>query len=427
MTAGEADLAVSPAVDEAAGQPDSKVPVSYWWWLCGITVSLLGSQIQTFGLGWAATSHGASLAALVITAATVPGLVLMLVGGAVADSKGPWLVMVLSDGMMCGVTAGLAVAVVWLGTPVWLLLSAAVVTGISNAFYTPSSGTIPRRLAPPEALGKAMAARSIAQQIVSLLGAPLGGVIVAAAGLAAAAGLNSASFAVIFVLLVVARSRLRTDAPTARQGSLLRRAFAGVGVAARDAVLRPLLLVVAAVALCMLPVTSLLVPLLVRSHGWPASVAGLVLGAETVMSAVVVITVMVRGTSRRPGIALCVGVILAGTGTCGLGLAAGSRLLLLAPAGIVGVGLGLFGSHVAPVLLTATPAQYLSRVQAVVTLSQTLPLVVGLNIGALIVSGAGVRGALLVMGAGVSVVGVLAALSKPVRRASIGPAAARFR
>ena len=395
------------------------VPVSYWWWLCGITVSLLGSQIQTFGLGWAATAHGASLAALVITAASVPGLVLMLVGGAVADSKGPWAVMVLSDGMMCAATAVLAVAFVLLGTPVWLLLSAAVVTGISNAFYVPSSATIPRRLVPGEALGKAMAARSLSGQLVSLLGSPVGGVVVAAVGLAGAAVLNSASFAVIFVLLLVARRHFTSDEPTASSGSLVRRALAGVGLVARDSVLRPLLLVVAAVALCMLPVTSLLVPLLVRSHGWSASVAGEVLGAETVMSAITVVSVMVRGKFRRPGTALCAGVVLAGAGTCGLGVAAGSRPALLVAAGVIGVGLGLFGSHGAPMLLAATPKEYLSRVQAVATLSQTLPLVVGLNVGGLIVSVAGIRGALLVMGAVVCVVGVLAMLSGPVRHASI--------
>jgi hypothetical protein len=85
----------------------------------------------------------------------------------------------------------------------------------------------------------------------------------------------------------------------------------------------------------------------------------------------------------------------------------------------MGVGLGLFGSHVAPLLLAATPKEYLSRVQAVATLSQTLPLVVGLNLAGLIVSVAGIRGALLVMGGVVCVVGVLAVLSRPVRHASI--------
>ena len=137
------------------------------------------------------------------------------------------------------------------------------------------------------------------------------------------------------------------------------------------------------------------------------------------MSAITVVSVMVRGKFRRPGTALCAGVVLAGAGTCGLGVAAGSRPALLVAAGVIGVGLGLFGSHGAPMLLAATPKEYLSRVQAVATLSQTLPLIVGLNVGGLLVSVAGIRGALLVMGAVVCVVGVLAMLSGPVRHASI--------
>jgi MFS family permease len=84
--------------------------------------------------------------------------------------------------------------------PVWLLFSAAILVGTSSAFYIPSSGTIPRRLVAGEQLGRAMAARQIAGQLVAALGAPLGGLVVVLAGLGGAAALNSASFAVIFVL-----------------------------------------------------------------------------------------------------------------------------------------------------------------------------------------------------------------------------------
>jgi hypothetical protein len=49
----------------------------------------------------------------------------------------------------------------------------------------------------------------------------------------------------------------------------------------------------------------------------------------------------------------------------------------------------------------------------------TLPLIVGLNVGGLLVSGAGVPGALLTMGAVVCAVGLLTVLSKPVRHAAI--------
>src|ERR1700735_2208856 len=76
----------------------------------------------------------------------VPSITLMLIGGAVADSKGPRLIMVISDAAMCLATAVLLIAIILFGTPVWLLFSAGVLVGMSNAFYMPSSGTIPRRL-----------------------------------------------------------------------------------------------------------------------------------------------------------------------------------------------------------------------------------------------------------------------------------------
>lgn len=299
------------------------------------------------------------------------------------------------------------------------MLSAAVLTGVSSAFYIPSSGTIPRRLVPGAALGKAMAARAMAGRLVSTLGSPAGGVVVAVAGLAGAAGLNSASFAVIFVLLLAARRRFAVEAsPAARSGTLLRRALAGAGLVARDSLLRPLLAIIAAVALCLLPVMSLLVPLLVRSHGWSASAAGEVLGAEAVISGAVIAVVLARGISRRPGVVLFAGAALAGLGPCGLGVA-GSLPLMLVVSGVMGAGLGLFGTHVAPVVLGGTPAAYLSRVQAVLTLGQTVPLIVGLNAGGLLVSDAGVRGALLTMGGVVCVAAVLAVPSRSVRHASI--------
>jgi MFS family permease len=397
-----------------------KVPAFYWWWLSAITVSLMGSQIQSFALGWTATAHGASLAALVVTAGTIPSITLMLLGGAVADSKGPWLIMALSDAAMCLATAGLLIAVLVAGTPVWLLLTAAIMTGISSAFYTPSSGTIPRRLVAGPALGKAMAGRQMAGQLVSTLGAPAGGLVVAAAGLAGATALNSASFAVILVLLVGTRRRFLARQPDRDQaGSLLRRALEGLGVAARNKLLRLLLAVVAVVAMCLLPVTTLMIPVLVRAHGWSALTAGQLLGAQALAAGAVMACVLARGTSRRPGIALAAGVLLAGMGT-GFLAVAGSPALACAATALTGTGTGIFGTHVSPLVLAATPEPYLSRVQAVLTMCQTLPLVIGLNLDGLLVSGLGVRGALLISAAIVCATGGATLADKTTRQALMG-------
>jgi MFS family permease len=383
---------------ERVSPGSGKVPPFYWWWLSAITVSLLGSQIQSFALGWTATAHGASLAALVLTVGSIPGFMLMLVGGAVADSRGPWLVMVISDGAMCAATAVLLVAVIFLGTPAWLLLVAAIMVGTSNAFYMPSSGTIPRRLVDGAALGKAMAARQMAGQTVSVLGASLGGLVVAIAGLGGAAALNSVSFAVILVLLVGARRRFLAQQPRRSQpGLLLKRALGGLGVAGRDRLLRSLLMLVAAVAMCLLPVTTLMIPLLVRAHAWSVLTAGQMVGGQALAGGVVVVCVLVRGTSRRPGTALSIGVLTASLSTGALAVI-GSPVLASAACALTGAGLGIFGTHVAPLMLAATPEPYLSRVQAVLTLCQTLPMVLGLSLDGFLVGRVGVRGALLVTG-----------------------------
>lgn len=145
--------AVGTASEQATSHAGPKVPAFCWWWLSAITISLMGSQIQSFALGWTATADGASLAALVLTAGSIPSITLMLIGGAVADSRGPWLNMVISDAAMCLVTAILLIAIVLVGTPVWLLFSAAVLVGMSNAYFMPSSC---RPLGPSLAVWSAM-------------------------------------------------------------------------------------------------------------------------------------------------------------------------------------------------------------------------------------------------------------------------------
>ena len=49
---------------------------------------------------WAAASLGGVLAGLVLTAINLPRVLLLLVGGAVADRAGPFRVLLIGDGVM---------------------------------------------------------------------------------------------------------------------------------------------------------------------------------------------------------------------------------------------------------------------------------------------------------------------------------------
>jgi hypothetical protein len=66
-------------------------------------------------------------------------------------------------------------------------------------------------------------------------------------------------------------------------------------------------------------------------------------------------------------------VLLAGLAVLGLGLSEGRPAAAVAAAA-TGLGTGLFTTHAAPLLLGAAPPGYLSRVQAVLLLVQSVPL-----------------------------------------------------
>jgi MFS family permease len=111
---------------------------------------LLGTQVLAFGMTWAAASVSGAVAGLMLTAVTLPRVLLLLVGGAVADRTGAFRVLLLGDGVMLAVTLGLGLglALAWTGVSPALMIGAGLAIGLVDAFYLPASATMPRLLAP---------------------------------------------------------------------------------------------------------------------------------------------------------------------------------------------------------------------------------------------------------------------------------------
>ncbi|AGZ45169.1 MFS transporter [Actinoplanes friuliensis] len=340
-------------------------------WLGAATVSLLGTQVLAFAMAWIAAGRGGTFAALVLTAINLPRVLLLLAGGAVADRFGAWRVMIAADVLMTVVMLGLVGAAARFGEQPVLLVTSALAVGVVDAFYLPASGAMPRLLVPGDGLPRALAARQLAGQAVAFAGPPLGGVVVAAAGLAAAALANAASFALVAVVLIALRRPVR---PAARSPIMdgWRTAFA-------DPVLRPALLLTAAAAAFLLPVSGLLVPLLARQRDWPATAGGAVAGTIALGTAVMVGAVLIWGAHRRPARAAVAGLLVAATGTALLALspAAGAAV---AAGFLTGLGTGLFSAHIAPLVLGTAPSTHLARVQAVLVLTQSVPLLITNNV-----------------------------------------------
>lgn len=355
----------------------------YGWWLTGIGVSLLGSSMFTFALTWTATATSGTLAGLVNTAGLIPGLLLVLIGGAVSDRHGPWWVMVIADTAMVVTGTTIGILIIIHGTPPWLLVTAAMCVGTANAFYIPASAVVPRLLVNEHQLGRAMAARGIVGQLSTMAAAPLGGIAVVTVGLATLSWFDAATYAVILLILILSRQQLTMTSPPRAHNkatrSLVREAWEGILLVSRDPLLRPLVIAISVVAGILLPLLSVLVPLLIRKQQWGPQMAGTLLGAELLGTGLVSLLVLWRGLARRSGLAMPLGLLISAIGCWGLAAATVRPGALIAGLA-VGVGIGIFTSHVAPVVLGGTVTSHLSRVQAVLLFVQMMPVLITANV-----------------------------------------------
>ncbi|HET6742319.1 MAG TPA: MFS transporter [Kribbella sp.] len=373
---------------------------TYYGWLAGSTLSVLGDTALFFALGWAATGIGPQVAALVLTGFTLPRAVLLLLGGVLGDRLGPRRLLLACTGIVGACCFLLAVVVGIRGVSAGLLLTTSITVGTVDAFALPASGVLARLFVPDDQLPRAMAMQTSASQVMRLAGGPFSGVLVATVGLVGALMLDGLTFAVQFFVLLILRPPYDVP-PQSERPSVVRAALDGLRVAIGDPVLRMVLGVVALVAAFVLPVTSLCVPLLARSHAWTAGQTGFVVAGNVCGSLLVTLLVARFGTFARAGLAGGIGCLLAALGIAGLSLAPSVPAAVGATL-VQGLGVGLFTSHLAPVFVRSTPRSHLTRLQSLLSLVQTVPLIASTNLLATL----DVRHALAVAAAATALAGV---------------------
>jgi MFS family permease len=396
-------------------EPDTqRIPVRYWIWLLGAAVSLLGDLTMMFAIGWSASQYGGRVAGLVLLVAAAPRAALLLIGGAVGDRFGAPRVLLASCAAMFVVTASLVPVTIAVDEPVWLLLGTALVVGVIDAFFLPSSRSMPRLLVPPAQIPRAMASFQVTGMVFAVIGTLVGGLLVGWAGLTAAAGFDALTFAVMIVVLAVLGKSIELP-PKATLG-MFRSIAEGVKVAFGRPLTRTLLITMTLAAGLLMPMDVLILPLLARDHQWSAGTAGLLIAARSIGVGAIALRILMRGAFSRPGAVAAIGLLLAALGL--LGLSQFDPLpLTLAAAVVSGSGVGLFTGHVLPLLMNSVEREFQSRLQSVVVLCQNLAMVV-MNplLGSLAdLDGVGITGVCLLISAASALIG-LAALTRPVMR-----------
>jgi MFS family permease len=396
-------------------EPDTqRIPVRYWIWLFGAAVSLLGDLSITFAIGWSASQHGGRVAGLVLLLAAAPRAALLLIGGAVGDRFGAGRVLLVSCAAMFAITTALVPITLAVGEPVTLLLITALVVGVIDAFFLPSSRSMPRLLVPPAQVPRALASFQVTGVIFAVTGTAVGGVLVNWAGLTSAAGFDALTFVVMIVVLLSLRDAIT---PPRRVTTGMFRSIAdGVRMAFGRPLTRALLIMMTMAAGLLMPLDILLLPLLARDHHWNAATAGLLVASRSLGVGMIALRILAKGAFPRPGMVAAFGLLIAGAGLFGLSTLQPVALVIVA--GVVsGIGVGTFTGHVLPLLMNSVDREYQSRLQSVVLLCQSLALVV-MNpvLGSFAdLNGVGITGVCLGIAVASALIG-LGALTRPVLR-----------
>ncbi|RUN78398.1 MFS transporter [Sphingomonas sp. TF3] len=362
------------------------------------TISNLGSLVQLVGASWLMISLTTSeqMIALVQASTALPLMLLALWGGTIADRFDRRDVMVIAQAFTMIASAALAVAA-WAGwlSP-WSLLTFTFLIGCGGAMKTPAWQAAVGEMVPRASLPSAIALNSVGFNLARSVGPAIGGLIVAAAGPAAAFVVNALSN--IGMLVALRRWRRPRAARTLPRESFV----AAIGAGIRYVAMAPAILtVLPRAALFGLTASSVqaLLPLIVRDrmHGG-ALTYGLLLGAFGLGAVAGGLSVGKLGRRWSPEQISRIFSLGFAIGTVGIALSPWLALSLAALA-LTGAGwLVTFSTLNVTVQLNA-PNWVLARALALYQMSAFGGVAAGSWLGGFLADWHGVRDALLVSAA----------------------------
>jgi MFS family permease len=365
----------------------------------GQTISLFGDGIFTIALAWQALelSGSATTLGLVLLVRSAARILILLMGGAVADRVERRALMIIGDSVQALAVAAVALLISTGHLQVWHLAVLGAITGAGSGILLAAATALVPQLVTEEFLASANSLTSTSRLLAfQLVGPAIGGILVAALGTTVAFSVDAISFLASITALGMIRPRA-LQAETS--GDILRDVKEGFSYVRRRPWLWVTMLAVGTVgSLVAYGPLSVLVPLLVRSlHGGADSLGLAYAGFGVGGVAAAVISGSVRLPRKTSSLAF-LGWVVAGLGIAALGLAT-STITIAALLAVVG-----FFNEAAQVIWVTLlqihiPERLLGRVSSIdwfVSLSLQ-PL--GLGLAGPAAAALGVGGALVVGGA----------------------------
>ncbi|RJG47403.1 MFS transporter [Mesorhizobium sp. DCY119] len=191
-----------PAPDRTSALAPFKHGIFRSVWFASLA-SNFGGLIQSVGAAWMMTaiSNSADMVALVQASTALPIMLFSLASGAIADNYNRRKVMLTAQAFMFAVSIALTLAAYFGFLTPWLLLSFTFLLGCGTALNNPSWQASVGDMVPRSDLPAAVSVNSMGFNLTRSVGPAIGGIIVAAAGAAAAFAVNAFSYLpLLFVL-----------------------------------------------------------------------------------------------------------------------------------------------------------------------------------------------------------------------------------
>jgi len=173
----------------------------------GMLISLIGTWMQSVGEAWLVLKMTNDPIALGIVAACAfgPVLFLGLFGGIVADSVSKRKALIVTQ-IVAGLLALTTGTLVATGViQVWMVYVIALMLGVNSSFDMPIRQSFVVEMVGREDVGKAVAMNSAVFNMSRIIGPAIGGLLIAAIGIAPLYFLNAASYIAVIASLVLMR------------------------------------------------------------------------------------------------------------------------------------------------------------------------------------------------------------------------------
>jgi DHA3 family tetracycline resistance protein-like MFS transporter len=269
----------------------------------GRTVSLLGDGFFFVALAWQVydISNVPSALSIVGVAHTLPMVLLVLLGGALADRYDRRKLMIWADAIRALAIGALGILSLTGAIELWHVIVLIGFVGLGDAFFNPASSAIVPDIVPEHDLAQANSLLATLRPLmVRLLGPAAAGLIIAVAGNGVAFLIDAASFALSMVAIAAMRTR-----PHPVEGDHgVRQTVSNIAVGLRYVRSKPWIWATLVSAMLSLLVflgpVEVLVPFLVRNQlNLGADSLGLIFAAGGVGAILMALTIGARGLPRR--------------------------------------------------------------------------------------------------------------------------------